>query len=142
MTLREQGIDRVFCDTSFFYACLDNQDVHHARARILVEEAATARVLFYATWDIVSETVTLLRYRCSYARAMEFLDRVKPALRLVVYDEGIRMQAEGVFRQRGRDHQLSWCDTISFVVVTTLLDDMACFSFDRDFKQLGLTVLS
>jgi len=67
---------------------------------------------------------------------------VKPALRLVAYDEAIRAQAEVVFRQRGRDHQLSWCDTISFVVVTTLLDDTVCFSFDRDFKQLGLTVLS
>jgi predicted nucleic acid-binding protein len=58
MTLGDQGIARVFCDTSFFYACLDNQDAHHARARLLVTEAATARVLFYSTWDIVSETVT------------------------------------------------------------------------------------
>ena len=30
----------------------------------------------------------------------------------------------------------------AYRVVTRLLDDMACFSFDRDFKQLGLTVLS
>lgn len=141
MTLQEQGITRVFCDTSFFYACLDHQDVHHARARTLVEEAAIARVLFYSTWDIVSETVTLLRYRCDYARALAFLDQVKLTLRLVAYDEAIRTQTEAVFRQRGRDHHLSWCDTISFVVVTTLLDDMACFSFDRDFHQLGLTVL-
>lgn len=142
MTLREQGIVRLFCDTSFFYACLDNQDAHHARARTLVTEAVAARVLFYSTWDIVSETVTLLRYHCSYERALAFLDRVKPTLRLVAYDETIRAQAEVVFRQRGRDHKLSWCDTISFIVVTTLLDDMACLSFDRDFKQLGLTVLS
>jgi predicted nucleic acid-binding protein len=141
MTLQEQGIARVFCDTSFFYACLDTQDVHHIRARIFVEEAATARVLFYSTWDIVSETVTLLRYRCDYARALAFLDQVKPTLRLVAYDEVIRIRAEAVFRQRGRDHHLSWCDTISYVVVTTLLDNMPCFSFDRDFQQLGLTVL-
>jgi predicted nucleic acid-binding protein len=67
---------------------------------------------------------------------------VKPALRLVAYDEAIRVQAEAVFRQRGRDHTLSWCDAISFVVVTMLLEDMACLSFDRDFKQLGLTVMS
>jgi hypothetical protein len=33
-------------------------------------------------------------------------------------------------------------DTISFVVVTMLLNNMACLSFDRDFKQLGLTVIS
>jgi predicted nucleic acid-binding protein len=142
MTLQEQGIDHVFCDTSFFYASLDNRNAHHARTRPLVAEAVTARVLFYATWDIVSETVTLLRYHCSYAQAMDFLERVKPALRLVAYDEAIRLEAEAVFRQRGREHKLSWCDTISFIVVRRLLDDMACLSFDRDFKQLGLTVLS
>ena len=51
MTFQEQGIDRVFCDTSFFYACLDNQDVHHGRARTLVEDAATAHVVLYSTWD-------------------------------------------------------------------------------------------
>ena len=142
MTFPEQGIDRVFCDTSFFYACLDNQDAHHARARTLVEDAATARVVFYSTWDIVSETVTLLRYHCSYACALEFLDHVKPVLRLVAYDDSVRYHAESVFRRLGRDKKLSWCDTLSFVVVTMLPDDMVCLSFDRDFKQLGLTVIS
>jgi predicted nucleic acid-binding protein len=142
MTFQEQGIDRVFCDTSFFYACLDNQDVHHGRARTLVENAATAHVVFYSTWDIVSETVTLLRYHCSYTRALAFLNHVKPPLRLVPYDGSVRSQAEDVFRRLGRDKKLSWCDTISFVVVTMLLNHMVCLSFDRDFKQLGLTVIS
>jgi predicted nucleic acid-binding protein len=142
MTFQEQGIDRVFCDTSFFYACLDNQDVHHGRARTLVEDAATAHVVLYSTWDIVSETVTLLRYHCSYTRALAFLDHVKPLLRLVPYDGSVRSQAEDVLRRLGRDKKLSWCDTISFVVVTMLLNHMVCLSFDRDFKQLGLTVIS
>ena len=142
MTFQEQGIDRVFCDTSFFYACLDNQDVHHGRARTLVEDAATAHVVFYSTWDIVSETVTLLRYHCSYRRALAFLDHVKPLLRLVPYDDSVRLHAEDIFRRLGHDKKLSWCDTISFVVVTMLLNHMACLSFDQDFKQLGLTVIS
>jgi predicted nucleic acid-binding protein len=129
MTFQEQGIDRVFCDTSFFYACLD-------------KDAATAHVVLYSTWDIVSETVTLLRYHCSYTRALAFLDHVKPLLRLVPYDGSVRSQAEDVLRRLGRDKKLSWCDTISFVVVTMLLNHMVCLSFDRDFKQLGLTVIS
>jgi hypothetical protein len=28
------------------------------------------------------------------------------------------------------------------VVVTTLLDRMACFAFDEDFRRLGLTVIA
>ena len=142
MTFVGSGVGSVFCDTSFFYACLDPRDINHQRARALLTEAATAHVVFYSTWDIVSETVTLLRYRCSYERALQFLDRVKPALRMVVYDESVRNQAEDVFRRLGRDKQLSFCDVLSFVVVTILLDRMPCLSFDRDFKQLGLTVIS
>jgi predicted nucleic acid-binding protein len=121
---------------------LDNQDVHHGRARTLVEDAAAAHVVFYSTWDIVSETVTLLRYHCSYTRALAFLDHVKPLLRLTAYDDSVRSQAEDVFRRLGRDKKLSWCDTISLVVVTMLLNNIVCLSFDRDFKQLGLTVIS
>ena len=122
MTFQEQGIDRVFCDTSFFYACLDNQDVHHGRARTLVEDAAaresvrTARtrgaIVLYSTWDIVEpETVTLLRYHCSYTRALAFLDHVKPQLRLVAYDDSVRSQAKTSFGGWGVDKKLSWCDT-------------------------------
>ena len=32
---------RLFCDTSFFYACFDQHDVNHELAKQLSEEAAT-----------------------------------------------------------------------------------------------------
>ena len=67
----------------------------------MAEDAATTHVIFYSTWDIVSETVTLLRYRCSYTRALAFLDHVKPLLRLVPYDDSVRSQAEDVLRRLG-----------------------------------------
>lgn len=131
-----------FCDTSFFYACLDNRDTNSARARVFLQEAATVACLFYCTWDIISETATLLRYRCTYVRAVGFLDEIKPTLRIVPYDDSVRSQAEEVLRRLGKDKKLSFCDALSFAVVTTLLDGMPCLSFDRDFKRLGLTVLS
>jgi len=107
-----------------------------------VQEASATGCFFYCTWDIVSETVTLLRYRCAYDRAVRFLDEIKPVLRIIPYDDSVRSQAEEVFRRLGKDKRLSFCDALSFVVVTTLLDGMPCLSFARDFKRLGLTVLS
>lgn len=132
---------RLFCDTSFFYACLDPGDVNHARARGLVDRATLAACELLTTWDVVSETVTLLRYRRSFEAAWLFLSQVRPTLRLVSYGEEVRDEAEEVFRLYGRDHRLSFCDAISFVVVTAMLDDMPCLAFDRDFRALGLTVL-
>ncbi len=129
----------VFCDTSFFYACLDPKDVNHARASEIVMDAAEGTSLF-TTWDIISETVTLLRYRRHYSAAVLFLDEVKPGLRIVAYGDRVREHAERIFKQR--DHRLSFCDAISFVVVTTLLDHMSCAVFDEDFRALGLTVIT
>ena len=131
---------KVFCDTSFFYACLDPSDSNHEKAGKLIERAIDSTAAFYCTWDIISETVTLLRYRKSYAAAMAFLNEVKPSLRILNYGDRVRSEAERVFELYGRDHRLSFCDAISFVVVTTLLEHMPCLSFDRDFRELGLTV--
>jgi predicted nucleic acid-binding protein len=96
----------------------------------------------WTTWDIVSETVTLLRYRVSYPAALTFVDGLVPRLRLAEYGVEIRAQALQVFRRYSRDHRLSLCDAVSFVVVTTLLDRMPCFAFDEDFRRLGLTVIA
>ncbi len=133
---------KVFCDTSFFYACLDTSDSNHERAGKLIERAVASATTFYCTWDIISETVTLLRYRKSYAAAMAFLTEVKPAMQILSYGDRVRSEAERVFELYGRDHRLSFCDAVSLVVVTTLLEHMPCLSFDRDFRELGLTVLT
>jgi len=132
---------RVFCDTSFFHASLDPSDTHHPQAHPLVAEATTARVALWTTWDVVSETVTLLRYRVGHVSALAFVDSVYPRLRLA-YGAEVRAQALDVFRRYSRDHRLSLCDAISFVVVTTLLERMPCFGFDDDFRRLGLTVIA
>lgn len=132
---------RLFCDTSFFYACFDPQDVNHHRAEDLSAEAAESGSALYVTWDIVSETLTLLRYRRSYRAALTFLSEIKPDLHIVNYGDSVRAEAEQIFRRYGREHKLSFCDAVSFVVVTTLLNDVPSLVFDEDFRALGLTVI-
>ena len=132
----------VFCDTSFFYACLDPKDRNHAPAHALASEAASVGTTFCTTWDIIGETVTLLRYRRNYRAVLAFLTDVKPKLHIVAYGDRTREEAEQIFRSCARDHRLSFCDALSFVVVTTLLDHAPCLTFDEDFRGLGLTVLS
>ena len=133
---------RLFCDTSFFYACLDSGDVNHVRAVELTDEAAASAAILCTTWDIVSETITLLRYRKDYRAALTFLEEVKPHLTIVDYGTGVREEAEAIFRRYGRSRRLSFCDAISLVMVTTLLDHMPCLAFDTDFRRLGLTVIN
>jgi predicted nucleic acid-binding protein len=108
----------------------------------LATQAAKANAILSSTWDVFSETLTLLRYRRSYRAAIEFLDEFKPKVDIVLYDHTVRAAAEEVFRRCGAERRLSFCDAISFVVVTTMLDNVPCLSFDQDFRALGLTVLS
>jgi predicted nucleic acid-binding protein len=133
---------RVFCDTSYFYACADTDDAFYRQAVALSREAASRRTELWTTWDVISETVTLLRYRHSAAAAIRFLDDVKPGLHVIDHGANVRVEAERVFRRHSPDHRLSFCDAISFVVVTMLLERMPCFAFDEDFRRLGLTVIA
>lgn len=132
---------RIFSDTSFFYACFDPRDVNHQQAADLAAEAAAAGSRLYVTWDIISETLTLLRYRRSYREALTFLTEVKPHLHIVNYGETVRTEAEQIFRRYGRDRKLSFCDAISFVVITALLNGIPSLAFDADFRALGLSVI-
>jgi predicted nucleic acid-binding protein len=131
---------RVFCDTSFFFASLFPGDTNYDRAGDILAECQEQSVTLHTTWDVVSETVTLLRYRASYKTAVRFLEVIKPALAIVRYDDSVRSAAEEIFKKLSKDKKLSYCDALSFVIVTGLLDNMPCLTFDNDFRSLGLMV--
>lgn len=132
--------NRVFCDTSFFFSSLYPDDSNYEKAVELLKYCKEHKLMLYTTWDIISETVTLLRYRASYKTALDFLGKIKPVLYIVHYDDSVRTSAEEVFKKLSKDKKISFCDAVSFVVITHILDNIPCFSFDRDFKTLGLTV--
>ena len=131
---------RAFCDTSFFFASLYPGDTNYDRAGDILAECQEQSVTLHTTWDVVSETVTLLRYRASYKTAVQFLDVIKPALAIVRYDDSVRSAAEEVFKKLSKDKKISYCDALSFVIITDLLDNMSCLTFDNDFRSLGLMV--
>lgn len=131
---------KAFCDTSFFFASLVPEDVNYERAGDILAICMESALTLCTTWDVVSETVTLLRYRANYRLAVQFLDTVKPTLLIVRYDDSVRQAAEKVFRKLGRDKRLSYCDAVSYVVVTGILGSVPSLSFDKDFRSLGLTV--
>ena len=130
----------VFCDTSFFFASLYPDDTNFEKAGELLAKCSDKEVALHTTWDVISETVTLLRYRAGFRMAVEFLTTVKPTLSILIYDDSVRLAAEEVFVRLSRDKRLSFCDAITFVVITQILGDMTCLTFDRDFRALGLNV--
>ena len=132
--------NKAFCDTSFFFASLSPDDSNYSRAGEILEFFRENKISLYTTCDIISETITLLRYRASYKLSIEFIDVVKPSLHIVHYNDSVRMAAAEIFKKLSRDKRLSFCDAVSYVIITHMLENMPCFSFDSDFRSLGLTV--
>ncbi|MCX5797856.1 MAG: PIN domain-containing protein [Elusimicrobia bacterium] len=132
---------RVFCDTSFFFACLEARDAHHAQAVAWLEQSERRQTAFWTTWEVIGETVTLLRRRSGYDRAQEFIRQVVPALHTAELDGSARQESLEVFLRFAQDKELSLCDCISFVVLTTRLAHTSTATFDKHFQMLGLPIL-
>ncbi len=139
--MSKPNLSRVFCDTSFFYACVDARDNDYPIANNLLSLCLENNSLLYTTRDIIWETVTLLRNRHSYQGAIYFLDKIVPTLEVIGNSEEFDKEAEKVFRKFSKDKKLSFCDALSYVIVTKALNNIPCLVFDDDFEALGLTVL-
>ena len=133
-----EGAGRAFGDTSYFFALLSATDPDHPAAMRIAQQIAIGQVEVLTTWDVVSETATLLRYRWTHAAAAKFLTRLVPEMTILQPDEDDRIAAIRLFLRK-RDLKLSLCDALSYVVVSTRLDWAPCLSFDADF--CGLTVV-
>ncbi len=136
-----QGTRIIYGDTSFFYAALDPRDRFHERARSLTREIEDLGIEIATTWEVVVETVTLLRYRHSYMGTQVFVRRVLPRLNLVYLSEGEREKAIMLFGRVSREREVSLCDVISAVVVKDRLGSVPCATFDADFRRLGLSTI-
>lgn len=136
-----EGIKHLFSDTSFFYAVLDKHDRDHPAASRLAQFIQERQIPLITTWEVIVETVTLLRYRYSYRGARTFIDQVLPQLNIFYLDTEARAKALHAFLKLSRDKEISLCDAISYIVITERLNFIPCLTFDEDFKRLGLIVL-
>jgi len=132
---------RIFCDTSFFFACLEPRDQNHSPALAWLKASQQHKSAFLTTWDILSETVTLLRRKSGYRIALKFIEEIIPGLRLIPTDESVRQEALTIFKRFATDKKLSFCDCVSCVVLSTDPAPIPTATFDIHFKSLGLPVL-
>jgi predicted nucleic acid-binding protein len=134
-----------FVDTSAFFGLLNTSDSWHRDAlriqRRLIEEQWR---LVTTNW-IVAETHALVLARLGRARASEMLrqldnDAASHQLALVSVQAEDELKArEIIYRYDDKDFTLT--DATSFAVMERLGIAYA-FTFDRDFRQYGLDVLT
>ena len=130
----------IFVDTSAWVALFVSEDRFHGQAAEFAQTLERKGVALISTFDIFSETLTVIRSRSSLAQALAFGEAFLSSAILLreEIDSGLRREAWNLFKKY-RDKPLSFTDCTSFALLRKRgIRDV--FSFDADFKRLGFEV--
>ena len=136
-----KGFNAVYCDASFFVALFSKKDAKHKRALNLFKEIKQNRIIIHTCWFIISEAMTVLLDQYGYREARAFTQSID-LYKIIPTTESQHHQAIALFNLFGKDKKISFVDTLSCVLIDGELDNIPALSFDRDFRTMGLTVIS
>ncbi|SRR5581483_6340934 len=136
-----QGLPRVLVDTSAYFAFINAREANHQPAQAIARRLATLRSQLYTTNFVVAETHALLLTRLGRAVALRFIEEIDASTTLTIrIDEADEQRAREIIRSYP-DKSFSLVDATSFAVMERLRIG-AAFTFDRNFAQYGLLVVS
>lgn len=131
----------IFVDTSGLYALVEKKDAHHAAARAIVEKLLRAGRRLVVTDYIVAETVNLANARSGTRVAARVLDLIEQSAGIRVEWMGtVRFDATKAFFRKHADHDYSFTDCTSFVVMRELRLSHA-LTTDSHFSEAGFEAL-
>lgn len=131
----------VFVDTSGLYALVDRNDAYHRAARGEVDKLVRAGRRLVVTDYVIDETVTLAGARSGAPVALRVLDLVERSVGIRAERiDAARFEATKAFFRRHADHDYSFTDCASFVLMRELGLKQALTS-DRHFKEAGFETL-
>jgi predicted nucleic acid-binding protein len=131
----------IFVDTSGLYALVDRKDARHPAARTVVERLLRGGRRFVATDYILAETVNLANARSGTRVAIRVLDLIEQSAGIRIEWIGTsRFDLTKAFFRKHADHQYSFTDCTSFVVMRELKLSQA-LTTDQHFSQAGFDAL-
>ncbi|MFH0751951.1 MAG: PIN domain-containing protein [Chloroflexota bacterium] len=128
-----------FVDTSAFFALLDTDDAHHARARAHLREMLATGIDLLTHEYVVVESTALIQRRLGLGALRRFVDDLLPLVEVAWIDAGIHVEAREALLAAGR-RNLSLVDWTSFLVMRRHGVRRA-FTFDPDFGAEGFDVV-
>jgi len=135
-TINMPTISKIFIDTNVFVAIKDDKDSTHDRAILLLKTLKSKKVRFFTSSDVIGESITVISKKLGKLAAIEFLNHANNYAKEIFIDKFLHKEAKDFFK-RVKSKKISFIDCSS-VVAMKRNKIKAIFSFDRDFKQLGV----
>jgi predicted nucleic acid-binding protein len=132
---------RVLVDTSAYFALADANETRHPAADAVRRKLLIEHWRLVTTNYVVAETHALLLIRLGYAFAMRFLTQLDASSTVILrITEDDEIKAREILRQYD-DKRFSLTDATSFAIMERS-GIRHTFTFDHNFTQYGLTVLT
>jgi predicted nucleic acid-binding protein len=132
--------EKIYVDTSAFYALLDRADPNHKEASSLWVSLMKNNFSLATSNYVVSETMEMLQKRIGFDAARIWCKDILNVLDVLWVDEGIHKQAYELWLNLGRI-PVSLVDCTSFVAMHRHQIEKA-FCFKRQFKVYGFELIS
>lgn len=131
--------ERVFVDTSAYYALTDRSDANHASAVARAHRFSLEGADLFTSNYVIAETHTLILNRLGHDIAVQVLEQLyASATRIIRATESDERHGREIVVQH-RDKAYSLVDAISFAVMERLHLRFA-WSYDHHFSQYGFTL--
>jgi uncharacterized protein len=132
-------MQKIFVDTSAFYALLDRSDKYHKQASLLWPGLLDEETGLVTTNYVVWETIGLLQNRIGYEAANLWCKDVLAVLDILWVNEAIHQRAMDLWNNLGR-LRVSFTDCVSFVIMHQKGIETA-FCFKKHFEEHGFILV-
>lgn len=133
-------ITKVFVDTNIFVALKDDRDSTHKKALKLLEVLNEQEAKLYTSSDVIAESLTVISMKLGKGVIREFLKETGSTVKEIYISEEMHRETRNFF-QRVKSKNISFVDCSS-VIAMKRNKIGTIFSFDEDFKKLGVKLLS
>jgi len=132
--------ERVFVDTSAFYALMDRSDKNYEQAAALWKYLVEKDLYLNTSNYVVVETLAILQSRLGFEAANLWYRDVLSLAEVLWIEGSIHNLAHELWLGLGR-RKLSFVDCVSFVTMRHYKIEKV-FVFDRHFEEQGFEIVS
>lgn len=132
--------ERIFVDTSAFYALMDRSDGNYKKAADMWASLLEKNLYLYTSNYVIVETLALLQSRLGFEAANLWYRDVLGLAEILWIDGSIHNLAYELWLSLGR-RKLSFVDCVSFVIMRHHKVEKV-FGFDKHFEEQGFEIVS